>query len=347
MKYDFSGWATRNGLKCSDGRTIMRDAFKDNDGQTVPLVWNHQHNEPYNVLGHAVLENRNEGVYAYCSFNDTEQGNNAKALVEHGDVKSLSIYANKLKQNGGNVLHGAIREVSLVLAGANPGAYIDTILEHGDDADDAAVICTGENIELYHADCGGKTVGEILDSLTEEQKTEYEANHEDYYVLPGEADGDERYFKKVVMDNGVFTQGSTGEFDTLISVGNEKGITAHGLADGKYILVETKAPNGYNELAEDIYFEINRLTEDEEQLKTTDKSLIWFREISDNYDDTDPETAVINQNACISIDVYNYRGLTLPSTGGIGILLFVIVGTVLMGTVIIIAINRRKMEENF
>ena len=171
MKYDFSGWATRNGLKCSDGRTIMRDAFKDNDGQTVPLVWNHQHNEPYNVLGHAVLENRNEGVYAYCSFNDTEQGNNAKALVEHGDVKSLSIYANKLKQNGGNVLHGAIREVSLVLAGANPGAYIDTILEHGDDADDAAVICTGENIELYHADGGGKTVGEILDSLTEEQKT--------------------------------------------------------------------------------------------------------------------------------------------------------------------------------
>ena len=199
----------------------------------------------------------------------------------------------------------------------------------------------------YLAGAQFKLYKELTDTLTEEQKTEYEANHEDYYVLPGESGGESRYFKKVVIDNGVFTQGSTGEFDTLISVGNEKGITAHGLADGKYVLVETKAPNGYNELAEDIYFEINRLTEDEEQLKTTDKSLIWFREISDNYDDTNPDTAVINQNACISIDVYNYRGLTLPSTGGIGILLFVIIGTVLMGTVIIIAINRRRMEENF
>ena len=199
----------------------------------------------------------------------------------------------------------------------------------------------------YLAGAQFKLYKELTDTLTEEQKTEYEANHEDYYVLPGESGGESRYFKKVVIDNGVFTQGSTGEYDTLISVGNEKGITAHGLADGKYILVETKAPNGYNELAEDIYFEINRLTEDEEQLKTTDKSLIWFREISDNYDENDPETAVINQNACISIDVYNYRGLTLPSTGGIGILLFVIIGTVLMGTVIIIAINRRRMEENF
>ena len=136
--YDFSGWATRNNLKCGDGRTIMKDAFKEQDGQTVPLVWNHQHNESYNVLGHALLENRDSGVYTYCTFNDTESGQNAKLLVEHGDVKSLSIYANKLVQRGGEVLHGAIREVSLVLAGANPGAYIDSIISHSDTEEEEA-----------------------------------------------------------------------------------------------------------------------------------------------------------------------------------------------------------------
>ncbi len=151
-KYDFSGWATRNDLLCSDGRTIRKDAFKDNDGQTVPLVWNHQHNDPLNVLGHALLENRNEGVYAYCTFNDTEAGKNAKQLVEHGDVSALSIYANRLKQQGANVLHGAIREVSLVLAGANPGAFIDTIMQHGEAHEDEAIIYTGEDITLFHAD---------------------------------------------------------------------------------------------------------------------------------------------------------------------------------------------------
>ena len=152
-KFDFSGWATRNNLKCSDGRTIMKDAFKDNDGQTVPLVWNHQHNGPFNVLGHALLENRADGVYAYCTFNDTEQGRNAKLLVEHGDVSALSIFANQLRERASNVLHGAIREVSLVLAGANPGAFIDTVaLSHGDDADGEAIIYTGEPISLYHSD---------------------------------------------------------------------------------------------------------------------------------------------------------------------------------------------------
>ena len=150
--YDFSGWATRNNLRCSDGRVIMKDAFKDNNGQRVPLVWNHQHNEPYNVLGHAMLENRDEGVYAYCKFNDTESGRQAKQLVEHGDVTALSIYANQLKQQGSNVLHGAIREVSLVLAGANPGAFIDSVIKHGEASDEEAIIYTGENIELSHAD---------------------------------------------------------------------------------------------------------------------------------------------------------------------------------------------------
>lgn len=150
--FDFSGWATRANLKCSDGRTILKDAFRDNDGQTVPLVWNHQHNDPLNVLGHAKLENRDEGVYAYCKFNDTESGQNAKLLVEHGDVSALSIYANQLKQQGGNVLHGAIREVSLVLAGANPGAFIDSIIKHGEASEEEAIIFTGEDITLCHAE---------------------------------------------------------------------------------------------------------------------------------------------------------------------------------------------------
>ena len=192
MKYDFSGWATKNNIKCSDGRTILRDAFKHNDGQTVPLVWNHQHNESANVLGHAVLENREEGVYAYCTFNDTEAGKNAKLLVEHGDVTALSIYANQLKQNGSNVMHGTIREVSLVLAGANPGAFIDSIIRHGEFCEDEAVIYTGENLSLEHADqkpsdkedkAGEddkgdgkvegnkqKTIKDVVDSMSEEQK---------------------------------------------------------------------------------------------------------------------------------------------------------------------------------
>ena len=133
-KYDFSGYATKNDLKCSDGRTIRKDAFIENDGQTVPLVWQHLHDDPGNVLGHAMLENRKDGVYTYCSFNDSPAGQNAKLLVEHGDIVSLSIYANKLLQKGADVLHGAIREVSLVLSGANPGAMIDNlIIQHGDD----------------------------------------------------------------------------------------------------------------------------------------------------------------------------------------------------------------------
>lgn len=181
--FDFSGWATRNDVKCSDGRTIRRDAFKHNDGQTVPLVWNHSHNDPMNVLGHGLLENRDEGVYVYGKFNDTEAGRNAKALVEHGDVTALSIYANQLKQQGGNVLHGAIREVSLVLAGANPGAFIDSIIMHGEASDEEAVIYSGEDICIYHSEeqtdkkeeesmeNKEETVQDVFDTLTEKQKT--------------------------------------------------------------------------------------------------------------------------------------------------------------------------------
>ena len=208
MKYDFGGWATKNNLKCGDGRVICKDAFKVNDGQIVPLVWNHKYDSPSEVLGHALLENRKDGVYAYCSFNNTETGQIGKELVKHGDVTSLSIYANRLKQNGPNVMHGVIREVSLVHAGANPGARIDDVaMAHGEDAPvDEAIICVSEpidgsgDIELKHSDKKGsdeekkeeikeepkenkeekrsdemssedKTVGEVFDTLTEEQKT--------------------------------------------------------------------------------------------------------------------------------------------------------------------------------
>lgn len=185
-KYDFSGYATRANLKCSDGRIIMKDAFKDDDGKRVPLVWNHRHGDVTEVLGHADLENREDGVYAYCTFNDTENGKIGKALVEHGDVNALSICANKLKQVGSQVMHGIIREVSLVLAGANPGAYIENVMTHSDEDGDEAIIYTGENISLYHAeedndtstaeespstdDEESRTVQDVIDSMNEEQK---------------------------------------------------------------------------------------------------------------------------------------------------------------------------------
>ena len=150
--YDFSGYATRNDLLCEDGRTIRKDAFKDNDGATVSLIWNHNHKDSQAVLGHALLENRKDGVYAYCTFNDTEEGEHAKQLVHNGDVRSLSIYANKLKQVGGDVIHGSIKELSLVLAGSNPGAYIDFVMAHGEDEDDGLWANYDENaLVIYHS----------------------------------------------------------------------------------------------------------------------------------------------------------------------------------------------------
>lgn len=188
-KFDFSGWATKANLKCSDGRTIMKDAFKHNDGQTVPLVWNHNHSDPLNVLGHALLENRDEGVYAYCKFNETESGQNAKLLVQHGDVSQLSIYANQLKQQNGNVLHGAIREVSLVLAGANPGAFIDSIIKHGEESDEEAIIYTGEDISLKHAD---EEVEEIEEDETVSEDAEDETIAEDAEIAHAEKESEEK-----------------------------------------------------------------------------------------------------------------------------------------------------------
>lgn len=188
-KYDFSGWATRNDIRCSDGRIIRRGAFAEQDGTTVPLVWNHNHVDADNVLGHAILENRDQGVYAYCFFNDTKQGNNAKELVTHGDICSLSIFANQLKQNGGDVIHGAIREVSLVLAGANPGAKIENIMAHGDNSEEEAIIYNdSDEINLAHSEekekmeetNKEKTVKDVIDSMTEEQRNVM-------YALIGEA----------------------------------------------------------------------------------------------------------------------------------------------------------------
>lgn len=245
MKYDFSGWATRNNIKCSDGRTILRDAFKHNDGQTVPLVWNHQHNESANVLGHAVLENREEGVYAYCTFNDTEAGKNAKLLVEHGDVTALSIYANQLKQNGSNVMHGTIREVSLVLAGANPGAFIDSIIRHGEFCEDEAVIYTGENLTLEHADqkpsdkedkAGEddkgdgkvegnkeKTIKDVVDSMSEEQKNVL-------YALVGQALEGKEMAQSAIEENNNIEDGGEQEMKHNVFEGREtdkKDVLSH------------------------------------------------------------------------------------------------------------------------
>lgn len=196
-KCDFSGYATRNDLLCGDGRTIRKDAFKENDGCEVPLVWNHEHNDPNAVLGHAILENRDDGVYAYGTFNDTEQGQTAKKLVQNGDVRSLSIWANQLKHIGKDVIHGNIRELSLVLAGANPGAYVDFVMAHSADGGEELEASWDENIMLYHSadveetkgdskvaeetkneeakseesKSDDKTIKEVIDSMTEEQRT--------------------------------------------------------------------------------------------------------------------------------------------------------------------------------
>lgn len=285
--FDFSGWATRVNLKCSDGRTILKDAFRDNDGQTVPLVWNHQHNDPLNVLGHAKLENRDEGVYAYCKFNDTESGQNAKLLVEHGDVSALSIYANQLKQQGGNVLHGAIREVSLVLAGANPGAFIDSIIKHGEESEEEAIIFTGEDITLCHAEGetskddsdaeenateesealshaddkkedgnvaeeekktdDEKTIAEVFDTLTEEQKTVV-------YAMIGQALEDAGEKEDTEKSKGGNDSMKHNVFDQ--EEVREDGVLSH--ADQQAIITMAKANNvGSLQTALKIYAEEN------------------------------------------------------------------------------------------
>ena len=284
LKYDFSGWATKNGLRCSDGRTIMPDAFLHNDGQTVPLVWNHQHNDAGNILGHALLENRPEGVYAYGIFNDTEAGRNAKLLVEHGDVSALSIWANQLKQQGGNVLHGAIKEVSLVLAGANPGAFIDSIIRHGEESTEECIIFTGDEINLYHAEetlnhkeeeikmaeetkvtPGGseETVQDVFDTLNEKQKTvvyaligqaleEAEASGEMKQSEIDEIKGEIEYMKHNLFDNddqagaGVLSHADMTEIigDAKRYGSLKEAVLAHGITDIDFLFPDAKTMDG-------------------------------------------------------------------------------------------------------
>ena len=229
-KYDFSGWATKNNIRCSDGRTIKPDAFAEQDGLTVPLVWNHNHVDADNVLGHAILENREQGVYAYCYLNNTEQGNNARELVSHGDICALSIFANQLKQNGGDVIHGAIREVSLVLAGANPGAKIENVMSHGENCDEEAIIYNDNDaLDLQHSEEDKKmeekkeepkteeekTVKDVIDSMTEEQKNVM-------YALIGEAieqtkaeKAKESNEEEKVMKHNAFEKENENEQETL------------------------------------------------------------------------------------------------------------------------------------
>ena len=229
-KYDFSGWATKNNIRCSDGRTIKPNAFAEQDGSTVPLVWNHNHVDADNVLGHAILENRGQGVYAYCYLNNTEQGNNARELVSHGDICALSIFANQLKQNGGDVIHGAIREVSLVLAGANPGAKIENVMSHGENCDEEAIIYNDNDaLDLQHSEEDKKmeekkeepkteeekTVKDVIDSMTEEQKNVM-------YALIGEAieqakaeKAKESNEEEKVMKHNAFEKENENEQETL------------------------------------------------------------------------------------------------------------------------------------
>lgn len=192
-KYDFAGWATRNNLRCSDGRTIRAGAFADQDGMTVPLVWNHDHNDPGNVIGHSVLFNKPEGVYSENYLNETEAANNVRELLKHGDIKQLSIYANRLKQNGGDVLHGVIREVSVVLAGANPGAFIDSVVVHSfngydEEYDDGAVIYTGEDIFFEHSD--------KKDDEEEEEKKAPEETESEEETKPSEEEDEDKEEKE-------------------------------------------------------------------------------------------------------------------------------------------------------
>lgn len=283
MKYDFSGWATKNGLRCSDGRTIMKDAFLHNDGQTVPLVWNHQHNDHMNILGHALLENRQEGVYAYCVFNETESGQNAKQLVEHGDVSALSIYANQLKQQGGNVLHGAIKEVSLVLAGANPGAFIDSIIRHGEESTEECIIFTGDEIELYHAEetlnhkeeeikmadetknTAGEseeTVADVFETLNEKQKTvvyaligqaleEAEAGGEIQQSEIDEIKGDLAFMKHNLFDGDTTGPDVLSHADMTAIITDAKrygslkeAVLAHGITDIDFLFPDARTLDG-------------------------------------------------------------------------------------------------------
>ncbi len=282
-KYDFSGWATKCDIRCTDGRTIKKNAFKDCDGETVPLVWNHNHKDAFNVLGHALLENRDEGVYAYCSFNDTESGLTAKKMVEHGDIRSLSIYANQLKQNGADVVHGIIREVSLVLAGANRGAVIENIISHSGelDGEEAVIFNNVETFDLYHSEekeernmenkndekltenenkeetKGEETVGEIFDTLSEKQKQASYAligqAYEEGYEEGKNAKKEENTgnMKHNVFENENQNETLAHSEDVMAAIGDakeygsmKKSFLSHGIESIEYLFPEAHDING-------------------------------------------------------------------------------------------------------
>lgn len=349
MKYDFSGYATRNNIKCSDGRVIMRDAFKDNDHKKVPLVWQHDHMSPDNVLGHAMLENREDGVYAYGCFNDTPSGLNAKELVKNGDVRALSIYANKLKQDGANVIHGAIREVSLVLAGANPGAYIDTVMVHsdGDEETEDAEICfnLNSNPVIYHSDktddgddsndkmddsiahankadekgkdmannntgSDGKTVQDVIDSMTDEQKNVL-------YTLVGMAADGSLDESGADMKHNAFededeTLAHSIDFDEILRDAKRCGslrdsVMQHGLEDVSYAdyLEHGKATYGIDQ--------IDTLFPDFKSLNTppafVSRNMDWVKVVMNSVSHT-PFSRIKSVFANITADEARARGYT-------------------------------------
>ena len=283
--YDFEGWASKANIKCSDGRTIMQNAFKDDDGRKVPLVWNHRHESVDNVLGHALLQNRPEGVYAYCKFNDTESGKAAKVLVQNGDIDSMSICANQLREKMGQVFHGVIREVSLVLAGANIGAKIENVLAHGEDGSDEedAIIYTGEGISLYHADEekkeepkkegkdmadtekqkvdeSEKTVQEVFDTLNEEQKTVVyaligqaleDAEGSDDDEDEKESEGGNKSMKHNVFDQGEIREDNIlthSDQEAIIALAKQKGVGSLQDAIGAYVEDQKSLTHGIDDI---------------------------------------------------------------------------------------------------
>lgn len=298
--YDFSGWATRNDLLCGDGRTIRKNAFKNNDGCEVPLIWNHEHNDPNAVLGHAILENRDDGVYAYGVFNDTDQGQTAKKLVMNGDVRSLSIWANQLKQIGNDVVHGNIRELSLVLAGANPGAYVDFVMAHSADEENTLYASWDENIMLYHSDepkdqkgdpkmeeenkkpeeNKEKTIQDVIDSMTEEQQnvmyamigTVLEDNNAD------DNEGGEGEMKHNVFDNDERSQSaflSHSDEEAIISMAKQSNVGSLKLAMEIYGEEnETLAHGVFDNEVEQLFPEYELLKKGEPETLERDQSWI-------------------------------------------------------------------------
>ena len=287
-QFDIEGWATKCNIKCADGRVIMPNAFQHQDGETVPVVWNHDHNNPENVLGHALLENRPDGVYAYVKFNDTESGKVAKSLTEHKDITRFSICAGKLKQQGSNVVHGLISEVSLVLAGANPGAVIESVIKHGSDEGEEAIIISHDEFQLYHSadvkepvkkeskpneqDPKAKSIKDIIDSMSEEQK-------EAMYFLVGKAvedakagklDDEEPQDDKVEhsLNEEVIDQGGTYMKNNLFETGGNQTVLTHADEEAIIELAKQRNSNGFQDALKTYMSEHQHLQHGIDQIDT-------------------------------------------------------------------------------